>query len=77
MNETPQEKALRLGVAYIPPSKPSAKPEKKPVEFTKADFAKFILEVEAVCGGCGKGIRRCDKRDPCGNNNCPFGTLTN
>lgn len=66
INETPEEKADRIGVPLIPkrprPRKPQADPWKKPVDETNPTVG--------VCGECGIEVKRI-MYFSCGNDRCP------
>ncbi len=72
-----KEKADKLKVPVIPPiTWPQEKhPKVVYVDVSKEKLLKYLEETVAVCGGCGKEIKRHSQAEPCGRNNCPFGIL--
>lgn len=77
--ETPQQKAERLGVPIIPllPNLPQPIKDDKPMQAYKDGVLKIINTPTSVCGACGKVITLATKSEPCGNMYCPFGFITN
>ena len=78
MEETPAEKATRLGVKVIEPVIRPIPDKKQPDKDDEAmvKMKAYMFDTVAVCGGCGKEIRRIDVPEPCGRQNCPFGLVT-
>lgn len=73
-NETPREKAERLGVPlrYTPPIR---KQEPNPLQGQRQDGIKSYLNlIVSVCETCGKELTR-QQEKPCGNMGCPFGEM--
>lgn len=70
--ETPEQKAERLGVVVIKPF-----PHKHDVnkEKPKPNKMTWLPPIVAVCGGCSKEIKLGARREPCGKTICPFGIL--
>lgn len=78
-NETPQQKASRLGIPLIVPIEriiPDQDTLKESGKYKDAMLSQIAKPI-AICGGCGKEITQQDAKNPCGANNCPFGYLTN
>jgi hypothetical protein len=74
MEKSIEERAKELGVPVVQPV------ERKPYfpETSKQDLSRYFQPtVEAICGGCGKELMSGQMRQPCGQQNCPFGVLTN
>ena len=76
MEKSIEERAAKLGVPVIQPI------ERRPVfptHDTRTPLQDFFKQprVEAICGGCGKELIQGQMRQPCGQQNCPFGVLTN
>jgi len=71
MEKSIEERARELGVPVIQPV------EIKPEPLSNfGQLSKQMPSVEAICGGCGKEIYQNTFRAPCGQPNCPFGTVT-
>ena len=73
--ETPEQKALRLGVPIRQAIHWPTLPVMETNIFDKQDFLK-MRKPDAICGGCGKEIFNGNLNAPCGRNDCPFGYIT-
>ncbi len=77
-NETPKQKAERLGVPlrHTPPM--FKEKEKNPFEQQQKTmnerFKEMMNPVSSVCETCGKELTKAQER-ACGNMLCPFGQL--
>lgn len=71
---SPEERAKELGVKLIPARVPVKPKEVIPL----GDISKFMLSIPtvAICGGCGCEIKQNERKEPCGSENCPFGTFS-
>lgn len=73
--ETPEEKAKRIGVVFLPfTPEPVVIIEENNNDWKKQVLDAIYKEVIAVCE-CGKEITIKDGEKPCGNPRCPFGRL--
>lgn len=75
--ETPQEKARRMGIPLIAPIDRIIPKRDNPA--TDKSFRDAMLEhlskPVAICGGCGKEMLPQDAKSPCGRQDCPFGYI--
>lgn len=71
---SPEERAKELGVKVIPARPPMKKKEIIPLGDNK-EYLKSV-PIVAICGACGAEIRQNQRKEPCGREDCPFGTLS-
>lgn len=78
-NETPAEKAKRLGVPlrHTPPmiKEPEPNPFQQQQKTLNERYKEMFNSVSSVCETCNKELTRAQER-PCGHSRCPFGILT-
>lgn len=71
-----EERAKELGVKIIPARPPMKRKHIIPLgDVAKEQYMKSV-PIVAICGGCGCEIKQNERKEPCGREDCPFGTLS-